>query len=123
MLDNPLLKDLIASHNLSEAQATGALGLVLSQLRKHIQADQFAMIQKAIPGCDELIANAPIIKSGLFGGLASSLGNDKAKALMDLSKGLSSLGVPVGKQKDLAQSLKSSVAKHYPDLVSLINMG
>ncbi|MDF3130820.1 DUF2780 domain-containing protein [Kiritimatiellaeota bacterium B1221] len=123
MLDNPLLKDLINKENLSEGQASGALGLVLAQLRKYLQADQFARLQKFIPGCDELIANAPDIKSGLLGGLAGNLGGGKAKALLDLSKGLSGLGISADKQKGIANTLKESVEKHYPDLASLIDLG
>lgn len=108
--------------NLSEKQATGALGLALTQLRKYLQADQFEMIHQKIPECDELIAKAPAIKSGLLGSFANTLGNERAKMLMDLSKGLSSLGIPTHKQKDLGKVLKSSVEKHYPELGALIDL-
>lgn len=122
MLEHPIIRDLMNSENLSEAQATGALGLVLSQLGKYLPADKFALIQTFIPNCGDLVNKAPAIKSGLLGGLANTLGNEKAKMLMDLSKGLTSLGIPAGKQKGIAQTLKSSVEKHYPDLVSLIDL-
>jgi hypothetical protein len=77
---------------------------------------------KFIPDAEALIKQAPEIKSGLLGGLANSLGGDKAKALLDINKGLSQLGIPTSKQKELADTLKNSVAKHYPDLVSLIDL-
>lgn len=108
--------------NLNHEQATGALGLVLSQLRKYLPADQFEKIHGMIPGCDTLIAKAPAIKSGLFGGMVNTLGNEKTKMLMDLNKGLSALGIPTSKQKDLAQVLKSSVEKHYPNLAAMIDI-
>lgn len=122
MLDNPILKDLINLENLSEGQAAGALGLVLAQLRKYLQADQFALLQKVIPNCDELIAAAPEVKAGLLGGLANTLGGEKAKALLDLNKGLGKLGLSTEKQKSMAATLKDSVEKHYPELASLIDL-
>jgi len=123
MLNNPLVQDLIDSENLSESQAAGAVGLVLSQLRTYLEAAPFALIQKEIPDCDSLIAKAPTVKSSLLGGLANSLGGKKAKALMELNKGLHSLGIPTDRQRSLGETLKRSVETHYPDLVSLIDLG
>jgi hypothetical protein len=122
MINHPIVQDLIKYAGLNETQAAGAVGLVLGQLRKYVQPGDFATLLKFIPDAEALIKQAPEIKSGLLGGLANSLGGDKAKALLDINKGLSQLGIPTSKQKELADTLKNSVAKHYPDLVSLIDL-
>jgi hypothetical protein len=122
MINHPIVQDLIKYAGLNETQAAGAVGLVLGQLRKYVQPGDFATLLKFIPDAEALIKQAPEIKSGLLGGLANSLGGDKAKALLDINIGLSQLGIPTSKQKELADTLKNSVAKHYPDLVSLIDL-
>lgn len=123
MINHPLVQDLITSAGLTESQAAGAVGLVLSQLRKYLQADDFATVLKFIPDAEALMKKAPEIKAGLLGGLVGSLGGDKAKVLLDINKGLSQLGIPAARQRELADTLKNSVAKHYPNLAALVDLG
>lgn len=123
MLNHPIIQDLIKSENLTEKQATGALGLVLEQLKKHLPGSQFQLIANLIPDVQNLIAQAPDTSSGFLGGFANALGGEKGQILMTLSKGLGKLDIPLNQQKSIAQTLKASVEKHYPDLASLINLG
>lgn len=119
---NPLVQDLIKSLDLNEHQAAGAIGLVLSQLRKYLPLADFATLQKFMPDIENLIKQAPEVHASFLGGLANSLGGDKAKALLEINKGLNKLNIPTRKQKELADTLKSSVARHYPDLAALIEL-
>ena len=116
MNTHPLIQDCTKVTGLSSTQVAGAIGLVLSKLQENIPQADFQKIKSSIPDVQNLIQQAPPTKKGFLGNLAGSVGGDKAKLLMEVSQGLSKLGIPTSEQKPLAKALSASVEKHYPEL-------
>ena len=116
MNTHPLIQDCTEVTGLSSTQVAGAIGLVLSKLKENISPVDFQKIESSIPGVQDLIQQAPATKKGFLGKLAGSVGGDKAKLFMEVSQGLSKLGIPTSEQKPLANALSASVEKNYPEL-------
>lgn len=119
---NPLVTDLINEHNLTRDQAQGALGLVLTQLKKHLSEPDFRTVESTLPNCQKLMNKAPKSRHSFLSGLASSLGGDKGKLLMDLRQGLQDLNIPNDLHRPLAETLKTGIEIHYPKLKSLVEV-
>lgn len=119
-MTHPLITDLINELNLTPYQAQGAVGLILTQLKKHISETDFRTVECSLPTCQELMNKAPKSRHSFLSGLASSLGGDKGKLLMDLRQGLQDLDIPTDLHRPLADTLKSSFETHYPELKSVM---
>ncbi len=119
-MTNPLVTDCINELNLTQDQAQGALGLLLTQLKKHLSETDFRTVESTLPNCQEMMAKAPKSRHSFLSGLASSLGGDKGKLLMDLRQGLQDLNIPNDLHRPLAETLKTSFETHYPELQPLV---
>ncbi len=114
--DHPLLHDVVSKTGLTPAQVSGALGLVLTKLEEVLPQEDVQTVRQTIPDAGKLMALAPKARKGLLGKLAGSVGGDRARLLMELSQGLSRLGIPTSQHRTLADALTASVEQHYPQL-------
>lgn len=120
-MSDPLIHSLQSDADLTPAQAEGVLGMILAQLRKLLDSEDYLRVQNDIAETGQLIQRAPDMRGGgLFGGLAGSLGGGRAKILMELHQGMKTLGIPSSKQGQIVDALKRGVKQHHPDLLPLI---
>lgn len=113
---HPLIQDCVSKTGLSADQVSGALGLVLTKLEEVLPPEDVQTVRTTIPDAGELMTLAPKARKGLLGKLAGSVGGDRARLLMELSRGLSGLGIPSSQHRPLADALTASVECHYPQL-------
>ena len=120
-MPDPLVHHLQTDAGLTPTQAEGVLGMILAQLRKLLDSDDYLKVQNAIQDAENLIQRAPDLRGGgLLGGLAGSLGGGRAKALVELGQGMKTLRIPSTQQRRLVDALKQGVEAHHPDLLPLI---
>ena len=116
MSQHPLLHDCMQDTGLQEQQVRSAIGLIITKLEHVLPKSDIETLRSTIPEVDGWKKEAPKPKKGFLGKLAGSVGGDRAKLLMEISQGLSTLGIPVSQQKPLAHSLADSLERHYPQL-------
>jgi hypothetical protein len=86
-----ILKERLA---VTEEQAGGGAGLLLSLAKKKLGEQDFDKLLKAIPGIDELISKASSGKAGgMLGGIAKRLLGQGAGNLAGLAAGFKKLGL------------------------------
>jgi Protein of unknown function VcgC/VcgE (DUF2780) len=77
---NELVKMLSSQLNISDDQASGGLGSLMSVAQKFM-GDDFSQISKALPGLTQTMSQAPEVSSGLggmLGGVMSALGQEES---------------------------------------------
>ena len=83
---NELIKALSSNLNISDAQANGGLGAIMTAAQKFM-GDDFSQISKALPGLSQTMEQTPAVApsglGGMLGGVMSALGqNDSTLALV-----------------------------------------
>ncbi|MEX2607870.1 MAG: DUF2780 domain-containing protein [Kiritimatiellia bacterium] len=119
-MTNPLVNDCMNELNLTAEQAQGAVGLVLTQLKKRLSDADYKILEASLPNTGEIITQAPKSRHTFLSALAGPLGGDKGKLLMELRQGLQDLDIPTDLHRPLADTLKTSFETHYPELQSLV---
>lgn len=110
-----LVDDVVSATGLPVSQVEPAIGLALTKLKEVLDPSEFQRVIHAIPEADQWMHLAPAVKKGFL----SYIAGDKASILLELSQGLSQLGIPTAKQKPLAKALGVAMELHHPDLVPL----
>jgi hypothetical protein len=77
---HPLVKQLTETLGVSQEQALGGLGSLMTYGKALLKEDQFSQLKEGVPGMDDLLNAAPEVKEE-GGGLGGLLGGD-AKTLL-----------------------------------------
>jgi hypothetical protein len=78
----------------TESQAKGGAGVIFDYVKQKVSAEDFAQVDKALPGVDSLVDLAPKVSdlSGQIGGLSPTLGGKS-----DLTGGMAGVAERFGK--------------------------
>jgi len=77
---------------ISDKQASGGLGSILSYAQGNLDSDKFSTLSKAIPNASSLLSMAPQASQAMSG-LSALSGNSSAGGLASLASQFSSLGM------------------------------
>ena len=95
-----ILNMLIEQLGVTEDQAKGGAGSILSLAKEKLGDADFSKVAQAIPGMEDLLEAAPesVGLAGMVGGLASKIGGgaEKLGSLAGLANGFKGLGLDFG---------------------------
>ncbi len=109
-MNNTLVSQLTSQLGVSEQQASGGAGLLLSLARDKLSGEQFAEIAKTVPGIDGLLAAVPA-GGGTLGMLGKMVGG-RAGDLAGLASGFSKLGMDTGMVQKFIPVIMGYVQQH-----------
>lgn len=124
---NPLVKDTMSKLGMTQEQAQGGLGTILSLTKSTLGEQKFQSLTKDIPGADALLAAAPVLdKNSGMSGLLSEAG-DLGKSFQGgamVYDAFAKLGIAKEQAIPLINMLKEYLQKHSDNhAVALLSQG